>query len=103
MQTTTRKDCPHAWDSRGGYWHTREATGRATRCRYCSAVLLARSGWWGVFPWVGGPRGYWKEDAVRLFRSQSAAEKWADRQASEHSPMYAAAGPGGLVVRWVDA
>lgn len=65
---------------------------RRKRCGYCHGELLVESGWFGVFVWSGGLGRYDRADALRLFASESAAQKYADARAEDN-----------VVVRWVYA
>ncbi len=48
----------------------------------------------GVFAWTGGGR-YYIPDAVKLYKSYAAAEKWAEQLTNEQNDIY----KGGFVVR----
>jgi len=64
---------------------------RSKRCTYCGGSLMVEEGVWCAFVWVGDA-SYPRRDAVRTFRSESAAQKWCDERPREN-----------VVVRWVYA
>lgn len=62
---------------------------RAKWCTYCHGQLLIERGWHGVFEHSGGTGRYPASDAVKVFASPTAAQRYADGNGDN------------LVVRWI--
>lgn len=96
MATTPRPGfrhfCASGDKSIAGHRHTMGAGKGPRRCRGCGSSLVIARGWWGCFPHSGGTGRYPADNALRLFTTRAAADRFADRRAADN-----------IVVRWVDA
>jgi hypothetical protein len=72
-------------------WGCDRGSGTAPRpkCRYCGTELITETGSHCVFHWRADSR-YQAKDAVRVYQSPKAAQKYADDHGDD------------LVVRWID-